>query len=269
MYIGVTRDYLVKLAKEAVRLGVRVGGGVHFMVEPRYLKTLASLVSGMATLEVGFGLGFLTMYLNQSASHVYACDVDWRMAYAVKALKMPLGDVDLFICDALSFKPARSLAVASNMPYNITSPLLIRLMRDYKPIKLALTVQREVAHRIMAKPGSRNYGRLSVISQCLMNISYIATIPPSAFWPRPRVYSAIVELTPKEPCGNIDAIEWFTGRVFTQPNRVLRGVLKRVFGEESLKYTPPELLGKRVRELGLSEVAELAQALWPLRGELR
>ena len=252
---------LIKLAKSALRLGIKVGGDVHFMVDPSYLNTIAQLIKGEWVLEVGFGLSYLTHYLVKYAQHVYACDVNPVMIKAIKAIGLSEINADLFICDALTYRPPISLTVVSNIPYSITTKLILRMLTDYGARRLVLTLQREVALRLVAKPGSLNYGRLSVIAQCLSSIKVIKHVPPWAFWPRPKVYSTIIELRPlPKPCVNVRALESLTGKLFTQPNKKAFKVLRQFYGL-SEEQVPSYLLSKRVRELSIDEVVELVNVL--------
>jgi len=252
---------LIRLAKAAGRLGVRVGGDVHFMVDPVYLNQVASLTSGDDVFEVGFGLCYLTNYLTRYARRVSACDVNPTMVKVIRALGVMPIYADLFICDALTYTPPPGLTVVSNIPYSITSPLLLRMLTSYGARRIIVTLQREVAKRLTAKPSSRDYGRLSVIAQCLSSIRVIRDIPPWAFWPRPRVYSTIVELTPLlKPCGDVKVLESLTGKIFTQPNRRVVKVLRHFYGL-SESNVPRHLLNKRVRDLAAGDVIELAKIL--------
>lgn len=260
-FYAADRQALVKLVKLAMGLGIRVGGDARFMVEPRYLSTIAQLVKGERVLEVGFGLCFLTNYLTRYAQWVSACDISLSMLRVVRAMRLTPIDADLFICDALTYTPPLSLTVVSNMPYSITTPLLLRMLTGYGARRLVLTLQREVAMRLTARPGSRDYGRLSVITQCLSNVRVVGTVPPWAFWPSPKVYSAIVELTPlPQPCTDIAALESLTGKVFTQPNKRVIKVLRHFYGL-SERNVPRDLMGKRVRDLSISDIVELIKIL--------
>ncbi|ABW02160.1 16S rRNA (adenine(1518)-N(6)/adenine(1519)-N(6))-dimethyltransferase RsmA [Caldivirga maquilingensis] len=260
-FYAVDKWTLIKLAKSALGLGIRVGGDVHFMVDPVYLNTIAQLAKDEKVLEVGFGLSYLTHYLAKYAQHVFACDVNPMMIKAIKAIGLSEVNADLFICDALTYKPPIELTVVSNIPYSITSRLLLRLLTDYGARKLILTLQREVALRLAAKPGSTDYGRLSVITQCLSLVKVIKHVPPWAFWPRPKVYSAIVELKPlPKPCVDVRALESLTSKLFTQPNKKAIKVIKQFYGLREGE-APSYLLNKRVRELSVNEVAELVNVL--------
>ncbi|MGC8571092.1 MAG: 16S rRNA (adenine(1518)-N(6)/adenine(1519)-N(6))-dimethyltransferase RsmA [Caldivirga sp.] len=252
---------LIRLAKSVLKLGVRIGGDVHFMVDPTYLNAIAQLTKGERVLEIGFGLGYLTHYLVKHAQHVFACDVNPIMIKAIKAIGLSRFDADLFICDALTYKPPIGLTVVSNVPYSITTRLLLRLLTNYEARRLVLTLQREVALRLAAKPGSMDYGRLSVVTQCLSLVNIIKHVPPWAFWPRPKVYSTIVELKPlPKPCVDVRALESLTGKLFTQPNKKALKVIRQFYGLREGDL-PGQLLNKRVRELSVDEVAELVNML--------
>ncbi|WP_291767708.1 16S rRNA (adenine(1518)-N(6)/adenine(1519)-N(6))-dimethyltransferase RsmA [Caldivirga sp. UBA161] len=260
-FYAVDKWTLIRLAKSALGLGVRVGGDVHFMVDPWYLNAIAELTKGERILEVGFGLSYLTHYLVKYAQHVFACDVNPMMIKAINAIGLSGVNADLFICDALTYKPPIGLTIVSNIPYSITTRLLLRLLTNYGARRLVLTLQREVALRLAAKPGSTNYGRLSVITQCLSSVKIIKHVPPWAFWPRPKVYSTIVELKPlPKPCVDVKALESLTSKLFTQPNKRAFKVIRQFYGL-SEREVPGYLLNKRVRELSIDEVTELVNVL--------
>lgn len=256
-----TRGDLVRFARLAVAMGIRLGDDVRLMVDTRYLERISSMVVGEDVFEIGFGLGYLTHYLSAKARYVAGCDINPLMYRAIRVLGVDVGDADLFICDALSYTPPRQIVVVSNMPYSITTPLLLRLLISYNMRRGILTLQREVAERLTARAGSRNYGRLSVIAQCMGIIRIVEKIPPSAFIPSPKVYSAIVEITPfNKPCGDIDAIQRLTSKLFTQPNKKVSKVLGQFYGVEPNKI-PEDIRDKRVRGLSINDILRLIRIL--------
>jgi 16S rRNA (adenine1518-N6/adenine1519-N6)-dimethyltransferase len=177
-------------------------------VSPHALRRIleaASLGPADTVLEVGAGLGTLTAALADRAGWVTAVEVDRRFLPALDAVvgassrvRVVAGDI-LRMDPATLFEgpPAAPRKVVANLPYNIAAPVLVRLLEA--PLRLALavvTVQREVAERIAARPGGRAYGRLSVAVQFRAAPRIVARIPRGAFLPPPEVESAIVELVP-------------------------------------------------------------------------
>jgi len=156
-------------------------------------------------LEVGAGIGTLTLGLAERAGWVTAVEVDRRLLRALDAVVGPMpnvrivpGDIlDLSAADLFDGPAGGARKVVANLPYSIASAVLTGLLRQ--PLGLALlvvTVQREVAERITARPGGRTYGILSVAVQYRAVPRIVARIPPGAFFPQPAVESALVELRP-------------------------------------------------------------------------
>ncbi len=157
-------------------------------------------------LEVGAGIGTLTLGLAERAGWVTAVEVDRRLLPALTATAGTRSNVQIVAGDILALPPTglfggptdATRKVVANLPYNIASAVMTRLLAE--PLGIALmvvTVQREVAERIVAAPGSRSYGILSLAIQYRAHARIVSRIPPGAFLPAPEVASAIVQLTPR------------------------------------------------------------------------
>ena len=199
-------------------------------------------------LEVGAGRGELTLRLARRAARVYAVEIDASLVEVLRR-RVP-SNVVVIEGDVLEVEwPGDAEWVVGNIPYYITSPILLRAMRSSR--RCVFTVQLEVARRLVARPGSGDYGRLSAIAQCLYSVRVVARVPPSAFDPPPRVWSAVIVMEPRnDPCTrDVEGFEEFTARLFSQRRRVVRKVVPGA---------PPELAGKRVYQLTPAEIARLA-----------
>ncbi len=155
--------------------------------------------------------------------------------------------------------------VVSNVPYSITSPLIMRIIRERVPRAL-LTIQREVANRLASEPGSDDYGRLSIITQCNYAISILDTYPPDYFYPNPDVYSSLVLMIGKEPCyGDLKILESVTNLLFRHRNRVLKWVLSKYLGSEPVSAVIKAgiNINVRVRQLTINELVSLTEVLRP------
>jgi len=152
--------------------------------------------------------------------------------------------------------------VVANLPYNIASPLLVRWLRQAAAFeRLTLMFQQEVAERICASPGSGEYGRLSVLAQWTCDVAIVLRIPPAAFVPPPKVWSAVVRLTPRDeqPDAALFAqMERVTAAAFGQRRKMLRGALKGLGGETLLRRAgiAPE---RRAETLAVQEFETLAR----------
>ena len=182
--------------------------GQHFLVSSSALGRIleaAALGPEDSVLEVGAGLGTLTVALAARAGWVTAIEVDRRLLPALETVVGSSSRVRVVAGDILRMDPATLFdgppsaprKIVANLPYNIAAPTLLRLLEA--PLHLAVivvTVQREVAERIAARPGTRAYGRLSVAVQFRAAPRIVARVPRGAFLPPPEVQSAIVELVP-------------------------------------------------------------------------
>ncbi len=196
--------------------------------------------SGVNAIEIGPGPGGLTRaLLKSSVSSVTAIEFDERAVNALQSLKdSAAGDLDIHHGDALKTDLLDIVeaprVIVANLPYNVATPLLIgwlKQVRDnvdaYKC--MALMFQKEVAERIVARPNTKAYGRLAVISQWLCDAHIMYDLPPHAFTPPPKVSSAVVFLKPKPLADNapsFDTVEKVTAAAFNQRRKMVRSSLK-------------------------------------------
>lgn len=196
---------------------------------------------GLDVIEVGPGTGALTFLLAEKSKTVYAIELDKSLAEQLRARAPP--NVVVIWGDALEVEWPRADFFVSNMPYSITSPLLLKLARHRLPA--VVTVQREVAERMAATPGTEEYGRLTVAIRCMYEVEVVRVLPPHVFSPPPKVYSAVVALKPRPPCvEDFEAFERFTAWLFSARRKTLR----------RLKLSQSD---KRVFQLTLDEIVEL------------
>ena len=178
--------------------------GQHFLPDPRLLARIADTLGATrddTVLEIGPGRGALTAALLERAGHVRAIELDRELAPLLRArwadeprFALVEGDVLAQDLGALAGGP---YLLAGNVPYNITTPILFHAMRRPRPLRAVYLVQREVADRIVAAPGSDDYGALSVNVQALATAEFCFGVPARAFTPPPKVESAVVRITPR------------------------------------------------------------------------
>ena len=172
-------------------------------------------------LEVGTGTGSLTALLAQRAAAVVTVEVDPQMFQLASEELHRFDNVVMLQVDALQNKnqlnpavleavapqlaaaPGRRFKLVANLPYNIATPILGNLLAEETPPQtMTATIQKELAERITARPGSKDYGALSIWIQSQCRVEILRVLPPEAFWPRPKVSSAFVQITlDDEPCG--------------------------------------------------------------------
>jgi 16S rRNA (adenine1518-N6/adenine1519-N6)-dimethyltransferase len=175
--------------------------GQNFLADPNLLDAIlrdAGLEDGDVALEVGAGEGVLTERLAEAAAHVHTVELDRGLEAELAALAAR-PDVDLHWADAMSFdfaglRPAPTAMVA-NLPYAVATPVILRTIEELPTLeRWTVMVQREIAERLRAAPGSRTYGAPSVLAQLSCEVRMLRTVDPAVFRPRPRVESAIVAL---------------------------------------------------------------------------
>ena len=238
--------------------------GQHFLIRPdiaERIVALADLHGDEAVLEVGPGRGALTEVLQEKAAHLTLVEIDRDLAATLRTRYAGNDKVRVVEGDVLRMDLATELAaeapvtVVSNLPYNISTPLISRLVRHPRLYRrLVLMLQKEVAERICAEPGGKEYGALSVAVQLSARARIAFRVPPSAFRPQPKVDSAIIVIEPfAEPAlsdDELNAVRHVTRTLFTQRRKQLGNLLRQLTQQpaavlESLDIEPkyrPEVL---------------------------
>lgn len=228
-------------------LDARRSLGQHFLLDANLTARIvraAGDLTGRNVVEIGPGPGGLTRaLLDTDVASVAAVEIDLRAVAAMQELaggdsRLRVITGDALALDVAALVPAPRHVVA-NLPYNVASPLLVCLLRDAAAFeRLTLMFQQEVAERICAPPGSAAYGRLSVLAQWTSAAEIALRVPPAAFVPPPKVWSAVVVLTPRatqpDPM-TFAAMERLTAAAFGQRRKMLRGALRSVGGEALLR----------------------------------
>lgn len=212
--------------------------GQHFLRDARFAQRAveaAELRPDDVVVEVGPGKGVLTTLLAPRVAKVVAVEIDPRMAEAIEALALP--NVELVRGDAVKVEIPSFTACVSNLPYQISSPFLFRLLaRDFRVA--VLLVQKEFADRLVAAPDTSDYGRLSVNAQRRAEVRILARVPPGAFDPPPQVDSALVLLRPRPPAFEVPdeaTYERVVEAAFSQRRKKLSNALAAL---------PPPLRGR-------------------------
>jgi 16S rRNA (adenine1518-N6/adenine1519-N6)-dimethyltransferase len=182
--------------------------GQNFLVDPNLQRKIVEAVGagpGEEVLEIGPGQGALTTHLQGTVDHLVLVELDDDLADDLKARYRDRAEVDVIHADVLETElPATvrdwsATRVVGNIPYNITTPILFRLLERPRPRDIVLMVQREVADRIVSEAGRGTYGALAVGVQSVADAAMLFPVPRGAFRPVPRVDSAVVRITPHTP----------------------------------------------------------------------
>jgi 16S rRNA (adenine1518-N6/adenine1519-N6)-dimethyltransferase len=248
--------------------------GQHFLLDAGLCARIAALagpLDGAQILEVGPGPGGLTRaLLATGAAKVLAVELDRRAVAALAELAAAHpGRLEVRQADALKVDVAAALPpprrIVANLPYNVATPLLIGWLRQASAIaSMTLMFQQEVAERITAAPGTAMYGRLGVLAQWRCRCALLLTLPPGAFRPPPRVYSAVVGFVPhaEDPGPALFAtMERLTAAAFGQRRKMLRGALKPLGDAEGLLAAAGIAGDRRAETLSVAEFDRLARAL--------
>ena len=253
-------------------LGARKALGQNFLLDLNLTGRIARSagdLSGVTVIEIGPGPGGLTRaLLNSDAAAVVAVERDSRCIVALADLvEASEGRLRLIEGDALEVDPEAIApaprAIVANLPYNVATPLLIGWLKRIEQFRsLTLMFQREVADRLSAKPGTKAYGRLSVISQWRAEVRPMFNLPARAFTPPPKIKSTVVQLIPRavpEPA-EFSEMEAVTAAAFGQRRKMLRASLKSLGNAEALIEEAGLIPTQRAEEVPVAGFAALARA---------
>ena len=183
--------------------------GQNFLIDGHVMDKIlraAEIGPEDTVLEVGPGIGTLTQYLAEAAGRVYAVEIDRNLLPILEETLAPYDNVSVINDDilkvdiaAIAAKASGPIKVVANLPYYITTPIIMGLLENHIPVKsITVMVQKEVAERMQAAPGTKDYGALSLAVQYYAEAYIAANVPPNCFMPRPNVGSAVIRLTTHE-----------------------------------------------------------------------
>lgn len=271
-------EVLPLLKEHGIRLSKR--SGQHLVMDPTVLERMveyAELSRDDTVMEIGAGTGNLTELLARRAGRVVAVEKDKQLFDLARERLRGQSNVKLILGDALKIDLPDFQKVVANIPYAISSDLTFRLLE--KNFKLAvLMYQKEFAERLVAKPGSGNYSRLTVNVYCRATAELLDEVPPEAFFPQPEITSTIVRIRPREPPFKIENERVFsslTRALFQHRRQRVRNALlhsfEEVFSWKGLEKDkrralvdealPKELSEARVMDLPPEKIGEIANFL--------
>ncbi len=234
----------IKAMLEERGLSPRHKLGQNFLIDQNLITKLvdaSGVGAGDLVLEVGPGTGTMTEALLSRGSHVIACELDPELAQLNRDRLGDRAGFTLIKGDCLESKRELSREVAralgdqtfvlvSNLPYGAATPLMLTLLIAWPACRgQFVTIQKEVAERLAAKPGTKAYGVISVVAQLFSEVEILAKLPPGCFWPQPEVTSAMVSIVPRGDAPEVDrgAFAGFCQSLFGQRRKQLGRVLGR------------------------------------------
>jgi 16S rRNA (adenine1518-N6/adenine1519-N6)-dimethyltransferase len=242
--------------------------GQHFLTDTGVLDAIVSAIDpkpGQPLIEIGPGLGALTLPLLERCERLTVIELDRDLAARLrKNAALDVIEADVLTVDfaALAAQSSTKLRVVGNLPYNISTPILFHLLDCAAQIEdQHFMLQKEVVQRMAAGPGTKDYGRLSVMLQWRYHIESVLDVPPEAFEPPPRVHSAVVRMLPWPRPAVLDAktLEALVASAFSQRRKLLRHSLGRWLDERGFAGTFD--LQRRGEEVPVAEYVTLAQQL--------
>ncbi len=258
-------------------IGARKRFGQHFLHDPAVIRRIVAAVAprpGEALVEIGPGRGAITGPLLAAAAALDVVEIDRDLAAGLRTafgtepgFVLHVGDALEFDWAALATVRGRRLRLVGNLPYNISTPLLFRLLAARAAIlDMHFMLQKEVVERIVAAPGSGSYGRLSVMLAPFLAATHLFDIGPGAFRPPPRVQSAIVRLVPRpSPPGWALAPQFgqVVAAAFAQRRKTLRNALSGLLTAADLRAAGIDP-GARAETLAAEQFGALAQRVAPV-----
>jgi len=247
--------------------------GQHFLTDARVIDRIIHAInprSGDQIVEIGPGRAALSMPLLASGADLFLVEIDRDLA---SALRIRLADCErarVHVGDALSMDFAalcdnRPFRLVGNLPYNISTPLLFHVLKWSGFIRdMHFMLQTEVVDRMAASPGSKAWGRLSIMCQYHCAVTPLFSVPPEAFSPRPKVNSSVVRLLPHAVppvyIESMDALKRLVAQAFTMRRKTLRNCLRGLLDADQIESAGIDP-GLRPEALGLQEFAALSRLL--------
>lgn len=248
--------------------------GQNFLHDQNVIERIVKAINpkpGQALIEIGPGQGAITEKLLSISGHVDVIEIDRDLAELLRQRYQSLPGFTLHQNDVLKFDfskipcPAGGFRILGNLPYNISTPLIFHLLNYYQHINdMLFMLQLEVVERMAAKAGENNYGRLSIMVQYYCKVEKLFTVAPQAFNPQPKVYSAIVKLSPHQslpfPAINSKTLENVVRVAFSQRRKTIRNSLKTLIEPKQLELLEINC-SLRPEKISLSEYVKISDYL--------
>jgi 16S rRNA (adenine1518-N6/adenine1519-N6)-dimethyltransferase len=246
----------------------------NFLQNPHYQKKIVKALDighNDTVVEIGPGQGALSQHIIDAGPlHYYAVEIDTTLAEELSSqyqnqIHIIKQDILEFDFNSIPESPDSKLKIIGNLPYHITSPIFFKLIDNYKIINQAvLMIQKEVARRIAAGHGNKEYGILSVVSQVYSRVEYLFEVKRGNFYPAPEVDSAVIQLTFNDNLEKIENESLFRKMVrdtFNYRRKMLRNSLCRIFDKTIVYSISSDYLDKRPEQLSVEDFIILSNIL--------
>ncbi len=277
---------------EEVGLNPNKRHGQNFLIDLNLIKMIADgakLTEQDVVLEIGTGMGSLTAIMANQAAQVVTVEIDQHLYQLAREELEGLDNIEFLHQDCLKnknrFAPEvvdavqrhlatgddRVFKLAANLPYNVATPILTNLLRsEIVPASMTVTIQKELADRIVAGPGSKDYGALSIWMQSLCNSTILRIMSPKVFWPRPKVESAIIHIEHRPEkralIPDLDFFHAFVRAMFFHRRKFMRSVAVAAFKGQLEKSDVDDVLNSmgfgpdaRTEQLTVERIQEMAR----------
>lgn len=230
--------------------------GQNFLIDNHVLEKIikaADITKEDFVLEIGPGIGTLTQYLCESAGKVAAVEIDNKLIPILEETLSDYDNITIINEDILKFdihslirvsNEGRPIKIVANLPYYITTPIIMDLFERHIPlINITIMIQKEVADRIQAKPGSKEYGALSLAVQYYSKPYIAANVPPNCFMPRPKVGSAVINLTPhSKPPYHVEDEKLLFSLIRASFNQRRKTLVNGIYNYEGLSFSKDDIV---------------------------
>jgi 16S rRNA (adenine1518-N6/adenine1519-N6)-dimethyltransferase len=269
------------LNNEGIKLDKRKGQ--NYLVDKNVLSRIvksAELSKKDTILEIGAGIGTLTIPMAENAEKIIAIEQDRKIAnILIKRLeKLKITNVEVIIGDATKIKFPNFNKVVSNLPYKISSPITFKIL-EYEFELAILMYQLEFAERMVAKPCNSNYSRLSVMMHFYANVEMLFSVSKNVFLPKPKVSSAVIKLTPKKELSIDEFLLNVIRALFQHKRKKARNALMDSFHEigeldkterkDLISKLDPELLDQRVVNMAPNNIRKLSKEIELVMNEIK
>jgi len=247
--------------------------GQNFLHDQQVIDRIVASVAPKSTdliIEIGPGQAAITRPLIASGAELHVIEIDRDLVALLEQKFANTENITIHSLDALranfdDITDSRKFRLIGNLPYNISTPLIFHVLKWHKLVTdMHFMLQKEVVERMAAPPGSKAYGRLSVMTQFLCEVTHLFDVQPQSFTPAPRVCSSIVRLQPlnKPPfdAGSGDQLNRIVAAAFSQRRKTLRNSLRKLLDAEQIVSAGIDP-GERAEQLSLAEFAALARLL--------